>query len=399
MPAIDGLWARVARQVMRYPVPVFLVVLLFLLFLASPFLRVQLGAPDARILPPDIPSRQAFDILQSEFGAGEATPLVLALEVSDGRVFDPQRIASLYALTRTIQQDPLVSRVDSLVTIDPRISLEQYQALFARPDLLPNNGIAQGVAAIASDRVTAVQIITPALTTSEEAKALVDRLRALPQPEGWRQPLVTGAAAGIKDIVDELYRELPRAIGFIVVATGISLLVLFRSVVVPIKAILMNLLSIGASFGALVFIFQDGNLSDLFRFQPLGYVDAFIPVILFCILFGLSMDYEVFLLSRIKEAYDATGDNPRSVEIGLERTGRVITSAALILVVVAASFALTDIILIKAIGLGVAIAIGLDATVVRTLLVPATMRLLGRWNWWAPSGLQRALGRFRFDHG
>ena len=151
----------------------------------------------------------------------------------------------------------------------------------------------------------------------------------------------------------------------------------------------MNTLSIVASFGALVWIFQDGNLSALLGFQPLGFVETTQPVILFCVLFGLSMDYEVFLLSRMKEVWDRTGDNQEAVARGLERSGRIVTSAALIVVVVAGSFAFADIVLIKALGIGMAIAVALDATVVRALLVPATMRLLGRWNWWLPSGLRR----------
>jgi uncharacterized membrane protein YdfJ with MMPL/SSD domain len=159
--------------------------------------------------------------------------------------------------------------------------------------------------------------------------------------------------------------------------------------ILPAKALLMNALSITASFGALVWIFQDGNLSAILGFQPVGFVETTQPVILFCVLFGLSMDYEVFLLSRMKEVWDTTGDNVEAVARGLERSGRIVTSAALIVVVVAGSFAFADIVLIKALGLGVAIAVALDATVVRALLVPSTMRLLGRWNWWMPASLER----------
>ena len=147
----------------------------------------------------------------------------------------------------------------------------------------------------------------------------------------------------------------------------------------------MNTLSIVASFGALVWIFQDGNLSGPLGFQPLGFVETTQPVILFCVLFGLSMDYEVFLLSRMKEVWDRTGDNAEAVAGGMERSGRIVSSAALIVVVVASSFAFADIVLIKALGIGVAVAVALDATVVRALLVPATMRLLGKWNWWMPA--------------
>ena len=163
------------------------------------------------------------------------------------------------------------------------------------------------------------------------------------------------------------------------------LFVLLRSRRPAAKALIVNALSITASFGALVWIFQDGNLSALLNFAPLGFVETTLPVILFCVLFGLSMDYEVFLLCRMKEVYDQTGDNREAVARGMERSGRIVTSAALIVVVVAGSFAFADIVLIKALGLGVAIAVALDATVVRALLVPSTMRLLGDWNWWMPA--------------
>jgi RND superfamily putative drug exporter len=203
--------------------------------------------------------------------------------------------------------------------------------------------------------------------------------------------LVGGGAADVDDVVTRVWQDFPRTAAFIVVTTFLVLFVLLRSVVLPIKALVMNTLSIVASFGALVWIFQDGNLSALLGFQPLGFVETTQPVILFCVLFGLSMDYEVFLLSRMKEAWDKTGDNTEAVARGLERSGRIVSSAALIVVVVAGSFAFADIVLIKALGLGVAIAVALDATIVRALLVPATMRLLGKWNWWVPARLDRAL--------
>ena len=192
-------------------------------------------------------------------------------------------------------------------------------------------------------------------------------------------------------MVSRVWSDFPRTGAFIVVTTFLVLFVLLRSVVLPVKALIMNTLSIVASFGALVWIFQDGNLSAPLGFQPLGFVETTQPVILFCVLFGLSMDYEVFLLSRMKEVWDRTGDNTEAVARGIERSGRIVSSAALIVVLVAGSFAFADIVLIKALGLGVAIAVALDATVVRALLVPATMRLLGRWNWWVPSRLDRAL--------
>jgi RND superfamily putative drug exporter len=191
---------------------------------------------------------------------------------------------------------------------------------------------------------------------------------------------------------------MPWAIGTTLVASAVILFLLFGSIAIPIKAVIVTLLSISASFGALVWIFQDGNLSSVLSFTPLGYTIAGNPIIMFCVIFGLSMDYEVLLLSRIQEAWRRTGDNTASVAEGLARTAGVITGAALIMVVVFAAFALADVITIKSIGVGMAIAVLLDATVIRVLLVPATMRLLGRWNWWAPGPLGRAADRLGFSH-
>ena len=182
------------------------------------------------------------------------------------------------------------------------------------------------------------------------------------------------------------------------IASGLILFLLFGSVVIPIKAIIMTLLSITASFGALVWIFQEGHLSGILDFEPLGYTIAGNPIIMFSVIFGLSMDYEVLLLSRIQEAYRRTGDNTASVAEGLSKTAGVITGAALIMVVVFSAFALAEVITIKSIGVGMAIAVAVDATIVRVLLVPATMRLMGDWNWWAPGALGRLADRLGFSH-
>jgi RND superfamily putative drug exporter len=195
------------------------------------------------------------------------------------------------------------------------------------------------------------------------------------------------------------YRRATAAtVGFVLLVIGIVLFLLFGSVVLPVKAVLMMLLSISASFGALVWIFQEGNLAGLLHFDPLGYTIAGNPIIMFCLLFGLSMDYEVLLLSRIQEAYRRTGDNTAAVADGLARTAGVITGAAAVMVAVFGAFALADTITIKSLGVGMAIAVALDATIIRVLLVPATMRLLGRWNWWAPGPLRSLADRLGFDH-
>ncbi len=202
---------------------------------------------------------------------------------------------------------------------------------------------------------------------------------------------VAGVPAGTHDYIHTLYSYFPWIVLFVVVVTGAVLLVLLRSALLPLKAVIVNTFSIAAAFGVLVWIFQEGHLEGPLGFDSTGAVEADIPILLFCTVFGISMDYEVFLLSRMREAWLETHDNRESVAFGLERTGRIITSAALIIVVVAGSFMLTSIVITKALGVGLAVAVALDATVIRILMVPAAMRLLGGWNWWLPDWVDRRL--------
>jgi RND superfamily putative drug exporter len=389
----EGRWARLARGVMNHPVAVLMPTLAILLALGAPFLRVRFNAPDATILPPSVPSRASYELLASTFGEGEFAPLVLAIR-TDGAATSASNVAALYDYSRRLAHDPRVSRVDSLVDIDPRLTLEQYQLLYAAPGGPPDRFVQTAAGATTKGSLTAFTIYTPYGPNRDEARALVHDLRTgsagLGPPAG-ATVLVGGGAADVTDVVSRIGADFPRTALFIVVATYLVLLVLLRSVVLPAKALAMNTLSILAAFGALVWIFQEGNLSALLGFAPLGFVETSQPVILFCVLFGLSMDYEVFLLTRMKEVWDRSGDNREAVASGLERSGRIVTSAALIVVLVAGSFAFADIVLIKALGLGMALAVALDATVVRALLVPATMRLLGHWNGWLPAPLERFL--------
>ncbi len=393
-PEGDGSWARLARWVMRRPIAVLIPTLAVLLLLGAPFLHVRFNAPDASILPPGVPSRAAFDRLQKEFGEGAFAPITVAIR-TDGDATRPDNVARLYEYSRRIADDFRVRRIDSLVDVEPRLTLEQYQLLYSDPNGPRDRFIATVLAASTRGDLTAFTLTTPYGPNRAEGRALVADLRdpnsAIAPPPGFTI-LVGGGAADVADVVDGVAADFPRTALFIIVTTYLVLFALLRSVVLPAKALVMNTLSITASFGALVWIFQDGNLSALLGFAPLGFVETTQPVILFCVLFGLSMDYEVFLLTRMKEVWDATGDNTEAVARGLERSGRIVTSAALIVVVVAASFVFADIVLIKALGLGVAIAVALDATVVRALLVPSTMRLLGRWNWWMPAWLERLVG-------
>src|SRR6476659_1743972 len=394
-PGTDGPWSRLARRVMRHPVAVLIPTLALLLLLGSPFLHVRFNAPDASILPAEVPSRAAFDRLKAEFGEGEFAPIVLAVR-TDGAATSPANLAALYDYSRRLAADQRVTRVDSLVDVDRRLTLAQYTLLYGDPNGPRDRYIQTGLAATTKGDLTAFTVYTPFGPNRDEGRALVADLRRagspLAPPAGMTV-LVGGGAADVADVVDRVRADFPRTALFILISTYLVLFVLLRSVVLPAKALVVNALSITASFGALVWIFKDGNLSALLGFSPLGFVETTLPVILFCVLFGLSMDYEVFLLSRMKEVYDKTGDNQEAVIRGMERSGRIVSSAVLVVVVVAGSFAFADIVLIKALGLGVAIAVALDATLVRGLLVPSAMRLLGRWNWWLPARLARLLHR------
>ena len=392
-PSEDGPWARLARWVMARPVAVLVPTLALLLLLGSPFLHVKFDAPDSRILPETVPSRQWFDRLEQTFGPGPFAPIVLAIR-TNGAATTPANVAALYDYSRRLAADPRIQHVDSLVDVDPRLTLTQYQLLYASPAGPPDRFVQAALAATTKGTLTEFTITTFYGPNDDPGRELVRDLRSgtggLAPPAGMTV-LVGGGAADVEDVVTGIGADFPRTALFILATTWIVLFLLLRSVILPLKAVVMNSLSILASFGALVWIFQDGNLSALLGTRPLGFVETTQPVILFCVLFGLSMDYEVFLLTRMREAWDASQDNRAAVAHGLERSGRIVTSAALIVVVVAGSFAFADIVLIKALGLGIAIAVALDATVVRALLVPATMRLLGRWNWWLPAALGRRL--------
>ncbi len=392
IPAISdphhGFWYRLSHLVMRYPVQVFLPVLLLLVSLGLPFLGVRFSAPDASILPTNVPSRAAFDLLATRFNARETTPILLAVQTR-GDILTPNNIRALYTYVQRIEADPRVARVDSILSADPRFTLAQYQLLYTHPQLIADPYVSALLKSSVAGNTTLIQVISKYDMLDQRSQELVLTIRNTPPGSGITV-LVDGSTAGDIDYVTSLYTDFPKAILIVAITTYIVLLLFFRSVVLPLKAILMNTLSIMASYGALVVIFQDGFLHQFLGFTPLGFVEATSPILLFCALFGLSMDYEVFLLSRVQEAFWQTGDNTRAVALGLQRSGGIITSAAVIVIVVSASFATADIILVKALGLGMAIAVALDATLVRGLLVPSTMRLLGNVNWWFPFlGVQR----------
>jgi RND superfamily putative drug exporter len=383
----DGFWAVLARWVMAHPWRTLAPTLALLLLLGSPFLHANISSPDATILPRSLPSRQAFDVLVEEYGAGEISPFLVVAR-SPTSVLTDENVGALHDLSRRLAADPRIARVQSIAP--PGLGRDQAVAFVQLQQGLARLGIDPGFARLATEEAAVVVAYSRYLPNDERNKDLLRDLRD-DSPGGDLRLLVDGGTAEIVDVVQAIYDQFPRVAATIVVATYLVLLLLFRSLLLPLKAIAMNTLSIFASYGALVWVFQDGHLSGLLRFDPQGYVEASLPVIMFCVLFGLSMDYEVFLLSRIREEWERTRDNARAVSVGMQRSGRIITSAALLVVVVTASFVSAEVVLIKALGFGIALAVLLDATIIRALLVPATMRLLGEWNWWLPGPLARLI--------
>ncbi|HEY5032130.1 MAG TPA: MMPL family transporter [Actinomycetes bacterium] len=357
-----GAWYRIATSVMRRPVAYVVGITVVLLAMGLPFLGVLWGSPDHRALPVGTESRVAGETLDSTFPASGTRPM------------------------------------DAIVTFDrPAAQASTDLAAYAkRLEAVP--GVTGATVTGVSGGHARISLTYTADPTSTAGRALVQTVRDVPDPPG-AQVLVGGFSAVDADTLSAIGRTLPWAALWIVGGMVVLLFLAFGSAVLPFKAVLMNMLSLSASFGAVVWIFQEGHLSGPLSFTSVGSVEATQPVLMFAIAFGLAMDYEVFLLSRIREEWDRTHDNTRAVALGLQRTGRIITSAAALLIVVVGAFATSGVTFIKMIGVGVALAILIDATVVRALLVPATMRLLGRFNWWAPPLLLRGYERFGLREG
>jgi len=388
-----GLWVRLTAVVMAHPWRVLLPVTALLLLLGAPFARIRLATSDVGVLPPGVEARRGEDLLRREFPGQETTRLLLVLDWGERSPRGAAQIAEMHRLSRWLAQQPDVARVESFVDLDRSISLSRYQMLAALPPGARPVAIEAALQHMMGRHISLMVVHTPQAANSDAARGLVDRIRR-EHPGGSARLLVTGHSAFDVDFLALVRRHAPRAVAVIVAVTYLVLFALLGSVLLPIKAVVVNFLSISASYGALVWIFQDGHLARWLNFAP-GPIDTATPLIMFCVMFGLSMDYGVLLLSRIREEYAQSGDNAQAVAAGLEHTGRLITAAAAIMATVFFGFAAADLVVIKAIGIGMGIAVVLDATVVRALLVPATMRLLGRWNWWAPAGLARLAVRAR----
>jgi len=362
----EGFWFRWSRFVQRRPWWTFLTALVALLVLTVPFLSMRLGFSDAGNVPKADTTRQAYDLVAKGFGPGSNGPLVLAAEFPAGT----DATAPLDELARAIRTTPGVAFVS---------------------DPIPSPS---GDAAV-------IRVIPTTAPQSVDTTDLVGTLRddVIPRAVAGTEVVVhVGGftAAGI-DVSDRLAARLPWFIGAVLLLSFLLLMAVFRSILVPLKAVIMNLLSIGAAYGVIVAVFQWGWFGSVIGISKAGPIAPFIPMMMFAIVFGLSMDYEVFLLSRIREEYDRTGDNGLAVADGLAATARVITAAALIMVTVFASFVTGSEPMLKLFGLGLAVAIFIDATVVRMVLVPSTMELLGDRNWWFPKWLDRVIPRLHVE--
>ena len=350
-----GAWYRLARSVMRRPVVYAGVIVVVLLTLGAPFLHVVWGGTDARVLPASAQPRIVTQALSRDF-AGNAT-----------------------------------APIEALVTFDGPVRGTELQSYAGKLGRVP--GVTGAVVTGSRGDVARVDLAYQADPMSVAARGIVRDVRAVAPPTGARV-LVGGQTAQLADELSSLSSVLPWMALVMGGATFVLLFLAFGSVVLPLKAIVMNVLSLSATFGVVVWVFQWGHLSWLLQFSPTGTIDPSMPILMLAIIFGLSMDYEVFLLSRIREHYDLTGDNTAAVASGLQRTGGVITSAALLLVIVVGAFSASGITFIKLMGVGMIVALIVDATIVRILLVPATMRLLGKANWYAPGPLRRLYAKY-----
>jgi RND superfamily putative drug exporter len=368
----EGFWHQLATDVMRRPVIIGTAVVAILLVLGSPFLRINFGLPDDRVLPASSTSRQVQDTIRRDFVGNDSAAVSIVAPTA------PPTPAVISSYAASLSRLPGVGRVDAAT--GSFIGGAQVAP--------PNSGSARFSGPGGKGTwLSAVPTVEP---ESSKGEALAKAIRRTPSPF---PVLVGGQSAQLVDTKASLFGRLPLAGIIIALVTFGVLFVMTGSLLVPVKAVVMNLLSLSATFGAMVWIFQEGHLANVLHFTATGTIDTTTPILMFCVAFGLSMDYEVFLLSRIKEEHDRTGDNVRSVAAGLERTGRIVTAAALLMAIVFIAFATSRVTFIKLFGVGLAMAVLVDATLIRALLVPAFMRLAGEANWWAPAPLRRLYRR------
>jgi RND superfamily putative drug exporter len=387
----QGLWHTWSLAVMRRPVLIVVLVCALLFALGWPVLQMEIGIPAASSLPSSSDARQGLDILHAQFPATNDNPIYIIAQTPDGSsMLTSENLTRLDNLTRWLGQQQHITGVTSLTQPPaapgtPAPTTQQLIALYSTGAYQQNPALAQFVTVTTANDTTLITVQADTKLDSNAGNALIDTLRAGDRSAAQGLTVLVGGFQAVTLDFDRfLYNRFPITILFILIATYILLLLMFRSVLLPLKAVLMNILSISVAYGVLVYVFQWGHLENLLGFTSEGFIESTIPITMFCVLFGLSMDYEVFLLSRIREEWLRTENNRYAVARGLEKTGSVITNAALLFVIVAGAITFTSLVSTKEIGLGMAVAVFVDATIIRSLLVPATMRLLGRWNWWFP---------------
>jgi RND superfamily putative drug exporter len=379
-----GVWAHVTRLVERAPLTVALVVGGGLLAMASPFARFEASVADERTLPEDASARIVKGIVDRDFFPHQTTPVDIVVTFDgDARTREP--LLAMQQLTSTLAKLPAVARVDGPWSLVPGKGDDEALRFLTSADAATSDLVSLFV------RGHQARLALTGVARADDPRmiALVNELRALSPPRGARAIDVGGQTAWVVDVRENLVTRAPWMLAFIAVVMFVVLFSLFSSVALPLKALAMNALSLTASFGVIVFVFQDGRFADVLGFTPSGVSEAVVPVLMLAIVFGLSMDYEVLLLSRMKEEWERSGDNTRAIAEGVWRTGRLITAAAALFLVVVLCFATSRLLLVKTLTVGMAVAVLLDATLVRALLVPATMHLLGRFNWWAPAWWRR----------
>ncbi len=377
----EGGWHRLATAVMRRPIPVAVAGVTLLVALGLPFLNVEWGTGDDRVLPESAAVREASEVLRTDFTSSEGDAFAI---VASGSV-DDDAVAAYAAA---------VSSIDGVGRVDSSVGRFAGGTLVAPAD--PTLDRFAPSASVSGD-ATWFNVVPTVEPISTEAETMIADVRAV--DSSFETVLVGGTSAAFVDSNEAIFSRVPIAGAMIVVSTFVLLFLMFGSLLVPLKAIVLNTLSLTAVFGFIVWVFQEGNGADLLGFTATGLTDTSMPILMFCVAFGLSMDYEVFLLSRMKEEYDRTGDNDLAVATGLERTGRLVTAAALLLSITFFAFATSGVTFIKLFGLGLAIAVLVDAFIVRSTLVPALMKLAGDWNWWAPGPLRRLHDKIGLSEG
>jgi RND superfamily putative drug exporter len=390
----DGLWARIAKKVMDRPWAVLIPTLILLIGAGLPFAYAEFSLSSWKALPPDDEARQGMEMIDELWPDQAANSIFIVIETDGADPLSEVNLRAQHAYITGLLNDTRVSGGIGVGLPDSSMSVDEVIQFWSAPDeLLPaeQQAIRESLRqAFVGENATMMSIQLVGAQTNVDSRETVEDIRddrdeLLKELTGEDdQLLVAGFAAYNADNLKAISDNLPRALAFILIATSLLIFMQVKSIVIPIKAIAMNILSISASFGMLVWVFQWGYGAELLNFTPQP-IDSGNPVIMFCIVFGLSMDYEVLMLSRIHEEWERTGDNTLAVANGLQKTGGLITGAAAIMVVVFSAFGLSSVIILKQIGLGLALAILIDATLVRALVVPSTMRLMGKWNWWAPS--------------